>query len=335
MIKKIDLEAHFYDISSVEALTAQDTNKYPHRLEDNNTIYWVPNIGMCQDKFGAQLLDYAEMRIKSMDASGIQKAVLSLAPGIDFLPAKDSIEACRKANDACYKITQEFPDRFLGSAIIPILDPDAAVAELERCVKDYGFVMWQTHSNYGPGKDPDNLEFRPVWKKVAELGIFAYLHPTVSHMQKFNDYGYPMSAPGLGFTCDTMASIIRMILAGIFDEIPDLKVVLGHFGEALPFLMERMDNRFTWLKCPEMKNKKKISEYFGTQIFVTTSGNASIPAFECTRSVLGIDSIMLGTDYPFETMEDTIDFLEKCPMTEEEKEKLKYKNAAEKLGLIL
>lgn len=334
MIKKIDLEAHFYDISSIEALTAQDENSYPHRVEENNTIYWVDGVGMCQDKFGAELLDYAEMRIKYMDAAGIQKAVLSLAPGIDFLPAKDSVDACRKANDACYRITKEFPDRYWGSAILPILDPAAAVEELERCVKDYGFVMWQTHSNYGPGKDPDNAEFRPVWEKVAELGIFAYLHPTVSYMQKFNDYGYPMAAPALGFTADTQAAIIRLILSGIFDDIPDLKVVLGHFGEALPFLMERMDNRFTWLKCPEMKNKKKVSEYFGTNIFVTTSGNASVPAFECTRSVLGIENIMLGTDYPFERMGECVDFLESCPMTEEEKELLYYKNAA-KLGLTL
>lgn len=334
MIKKIDLEAHFYDISSVEALKAQDENSYPHMTAEDNTIHWVKGIGMCQNKFGAELLDYADKRIKSMDALGIEKSILSLAPGIDFLPPESSRDACRKANDALYKIIQEFPGRFLGSAIVPILDPDAAVKELERCVKELGFVMWQTHSNYGDRKDPDNMEFRPVWKKCEELGIFAYLHPTVSYMQKFNDYGYPMAAPALGFTADTMAAIIRMILSGMFDEMPNLKVVLGHFGEALPFLMERMDNRFTWLKCPEQKNEKKVSEYFGTNIFVTTSGNASIPAFECTRSVLGIDSIMLGTDYPFERMEDCIAFLESCPMTEEEKEKLYYKNA-EKLGLFL
>ena len=127
---------------------------------------------------------------------------------------------------------------------------------------------------------------------------------------------------------------LRLILSGIFDEIPDLKVVLGHFGEALPFLMERMENRFSWLPNPKQKNKEQMGAYWGKNIFVTTSGNTSIPAFECTRAAIGIDSIMLGTDYPFEHMEECVGYLETCPMTEEEKEKLYYKNA-EKLGLYL
>ena len=334
MIKKIDLENHFYDISSVETLQARKVGDYPYYTKDDNTIHWVEGVAMCQDKFSFELLDFAEKRLKIMDELGIEKAVISLAPGIDYLPPAESIPACRKANEALYKVTQQFPGRFLGSAILPILDVEEAVKELEHCVKDYGFVMWQTHSNYGPNIDPDNEQFRPVWRKVAELGIFAYLHPTVSHQPKFNQYGYAMAAPGLGFTIDTMGSIIRMIMSGIFDEIPDLKVVLGHFGEALPFLMERIDNRMCMLPNPQHKNKNLPSTYWGKNIFVTTSGNTSIPAFVCTRSAIGIDSIMLGTDYPFEHMEECIAYLESCPMTEEEKEKVYYKNAA-KLGLTL
>lgn len=334
MIKKIDLENHFYDISSVEALQSRAKGDYPYWDKETNTIHWLEGIAMCQDKFYENLLDFANIRLKIMDELGIEKAVISLAPGIEALPPEESRIACKKANDALYKVMQEFPGRFLESAILPILDVDAAVEELEHCVKDYGFVMWQTHSNYGAGIDPDQKKFWPVWKKVADLGIFAYLHPTVSHQPKFNEYGYAMAAPGLGFTIDTMGSIVRMILSGIFDEIPDLKVVLGHFGEALPFLMERMENRFSWLPNPKQKNKEQMGAYWGKNIFVTTSGNTSIPAFECTRAAIGIDSIMLGTDYPFEHMEECVGYLETCPMTEEEKEKLYYKNA-EKLGLYL
>ena len=280
MIKKIDLENHFYDISSVEALQSRAKGDYPYWDKETNTIHWLEGIAMCQDKFYENLLDFANIRLKIMDELGIEKAVISLAPGIEALPPEESRIACKKANDALYKVMQEFPGRFLGSAILPILDVDAAVEELEHCVKDYGFVMWQTHSNYGAGIDPDQKKFWPVWKKVADLGIFAYLHPTVSHQPKFNEYGYAMAAPGLGFTIDTMGSIVRMILSGIFDEIPDLKVVLGHFGEALPFLMERMENRFSWLPNPKQKNKEQMGAYWGKNIFVTTSGNTSIPAFE-------------------------------------------------------
>jgi predicted TIM-barrel fold metal-dependent hydrolase len=157
---------------------------------------------MCQDKFSFELLDFAEKRIKIMDEIEIEKAIISLAPGIDILPPEESIPACKKANDALYAVTKKFPGRFLGSAILPIHDVEASCKELERCVKELGFVMWQTHSNYGKVIDPDNEKFWPVWRKVAELGIFAYLHPTVSHQLKYNDYGYAMAAPGLRFPID-------------------------------------------------------------------------------------------------------------------------------------
>ena len=195
MIKKLDLENHYYDISSVEALQAR--TEYPYWTKEDNTIHWVEGIAMCQNKFYENLLDFAKLRLTSMDALGIEKAVLSLAPGIDYLPAEEAIPACKAANDACYRVMQEYPGRFLGSAILPIQDPEAAVAELERCVKDYGFVMWQTHSNYGDGINPDDEKFRPVWAKCAELGVFVYLHPTISHLKKFNEYGYAMAGPGL------------------------------------------------------------------------------------------------------------------------------------------
>ena len=331
-MKKIDFENHYYDISSVETLKAR--TECPYWTKDTNTIYWNPKVGMCQDKFEFELLDFAEKRIKIMDKLEIEKAIISLAPGIDYLPPEESIPACKAANDALYKITQQFPGRFLGSAILPIHDGEASIAERERCVKELGFVMWQTHSNYGPGIEPDDKKFWPVWRKVAELGIFAYLHPVTSHQPKFNDYGYAMASPGLGFTIDTMGAIIRILLSGMFDEIPDLKIVLGHFGEALPFLMERMDNRMAMLPIPEQKNKEKPSYYFGKNIYVTTSGNAYAPAYECCKAAIGIDSILLGTDYPFETMESCIEFIDSLPMTVEEREKLYFRNA-EKLGVSL
>ena len=132
---------------------------------------------MCQDKFYFELLDFAEKRLKTMDELGIEKSVISLALASTICPPPRAFPPARRPTRPLYKVTQQFPGRFLGSAILPILDVEAAVKELEHCVKDYGFVMWQTHSNYGPNIDPDNEQFRPVWRKVAELGIFAYLHP--------------------------------------------------------------------------------------------------------------------------------------------------------------
>ena len=100
MIRKIDLENHFYDISSVEALQARKAGDYPYWDKESNTIHWLEGIAMCQNKFYENLLDFADIRLKTMDELGIEKAVISLAPGIEALPPEESIDACRKANDA-------------------------------------------------------------------------------------------------------------------------------------------------------------------------------------------------------------------------------------------
>lgn len=331
-MKKIDLENHFYNQFSVDVLQGREGKGYPYWDAKTNAVWFMKQVSMDHTVLGPKLCDFAEKRIPEMEALDIEKAVISLAPGIDILPAAESVEACRKANDALYELTQRYP-QLIGSAILPMFDADAAVAELDRCVNDLGFRMWQAHSNIN-GHHHDEEQFRPIWKKVEELGIFAYLHPNYNPLNDmFNDYGYPMAGPGLGFTADTSGAIIRIMLSGMLDEMPNLQIVLGHFGEALPFLMERLDNRMAMLPEPKQLNKQKPSYYFGRNIKVTTSGNTSIPAFECTRAAIGMDNILLGTDHPFESMTECIEYLEKCPMSVADRERLYYKNAEKLLGL--
>lgn len=330
-MKKIDLENHFYNQFSVDVLQGREGKGYPYWDAKTNAVWFMEQVSMDHTVLGPKLCDFAEKRIPEMEKLEIEKAVISLAPGIDILPAGESVEACRKANDALYELTQRYP-QLIGSAILPMFDAKAAVAELDRCVNDLGFKMWQAHSNIA-GHHHDEEQFRPIWKKLEELGIFVYLHPNYNPLNDmFNDFGYPMAGPGLGFTADTSGAIIRIMLSGRLDEMPNLQIVLGHFGEALPFLMERLDNRMAMLPEPKQLNEQKPSYYFGHNIKVTTSGNTSIPAFECTRAAIGMDNILLGTDHPFESMTECIEYLEKCPMSVEDRKRLYYKNA-EKLGL--
>lgn len=330
-MKKIDLENHFYNQFSVDVLQGREGKGYPYWDAKTNAVWFMKQVSMDHTVLGPKLCDFAEKRLPEMEKLEIEKAVISLAPGIDILPAGESVEACRKANDALYELTQRYP-QLIGSAILPMFDAKAAVAELDRCVNDLGFKMWQAHSNIA-GHHHDEEQFRPIWKKLEELGIFVYLHPNYNPLNDmFNDFGYPMAGPGLGFTADTSGAIIRIMLSGMLDEMPNLRIVLGHFGEALPFLMERLDNRMAMLPEPKQLNEQKPSYYFGHNIKVTTSGNTSIPAFECTRASIGMDNILLGTDHPFESMTECIEYLEKCPMSVEDRKRLYYKNA-EKLGL--
>lgn len=328
-MKLIDLENHFYDESLIEALAARTST--PKFNKDTNVITWYDGIDMPQGPLLGKLLDMEEGRIKLMDELGISTAVVSCSPGAEMLDREESIRVCQLTNKALYDLTQKYPGRYLGSAILPICDIPAALAELEKCVKEYGFVSWHTHSNYGDSA-PDDPQYRVLLQKAADLGVYVYIHPQLTNNPRLKGYGFGLAGPALGFTVDTLTTITRMIVSGAFDEIPNLKVFLGHLGEAMPFLMDRMDNRIMLIKSDPIKNKHVPSYYFKNNIFVTVSGNMSPEAFKCTKDVLGIDRICFGSDYPFEGPTEMVEFVKNLPLTDEERELLYYKNA-EALGV--
>ena len=249
-MRRIDLENHFYDQSLIDALAARAC---PPRYDSKtDVIHWTDNIAMPQGPLLKKLLDVGEARLSLMDRQGITQAVISCSPGAEQLPVSDSIAACQATNAALYELTRRYPDRYLGSAILPVGDIDASLAELERCVTEYGFVSWHTHSNYG-NSAPDEARYRPLFRKAADLGIYVYLHPQLPEGKRYEGYGFTFAGPGLGFTVDTVTTLLRMVVSGLFDEIPHLKLVLGHLGEGLPFLMERIENRIKFLPNPALQ----------------------------------------------------------------------------------
>lgn len=330
-MKLIDFENHFYDQSLIDALTAR--TEPPYYRPDTDFITWSDSIEMPQGPLLGKLLEVGDKRIALMDELGITCAVLSCSPGAEQLDRETSIAVCRKTNDALYALTQRYPGRYLGSAILPVKDVPAAVKELERCVKELGFVAWHTHSNYGETAC-DDPRYLPLFQKAEELGIYVYLHPQLAHKSRVDDIGFPVAGPGLGFTLDTVTTLTRMIIGGMLDRVPELKLVLGHYGEALPFLLDRMDNRLTFLPNPKAKNQHNFSYYFHKNIYVTTSGNMSKEAFECTRRVLGLDRILYGSDYAFEDPHEMVNYVRNLPLGEAEREMLYYKNA-QKLGVTV
>ena len=327
---RIDLENHFYDQSLIDALTAQAAP--PCYDPSADVIHWSDNVSMPQGKLLQTLLEVGEGRLALMDKLGITRAVLSCSPGAEQLPPAQSIAACKATNDALYHLTQRYPDRYLGSAVLPVADIDAALAELERCVKEHGFVSWHTHSNYG-ATSPDQPRYRPLFEKAAELGVYVYLHPQMPQGPRYEGYGFTFAGPGLGFTVDTVTTLMRMVVSGLFDEIPTLKLVLGHLGEGLPFLLDRIENRIKFLPNPAIRCRRDLGYYFKHNIWVTTSGNMSPQAFQCAKDVLGIDRILCGTDYPFESADDMMTFLNGLPLTEDEAEQLFFRNAETALGI--
>jgi len=331
-MKRIDLENHFYDQCLIDAMRKR-TNAPMYNLAED-TIEWTPSINMPQGELLDKLLDVSEKRFELMTSKGINHAVLSSAGGPELLDAENSIDVCKVTNDRLFTLTQHYQGHLFGSAVLPVKDINTAVNELERCVSDLGFVCWHTHSNYGDST-PDDPRYFPLFKKASELGIYVYLHPHLPASEKFGEYGFTFAGPGLGFTVDTMTTIMRMIVSGLFDELPDLKVVLGHLGEGLPFLLERIENRLAFMNNPAIKCQLPIHEYFRRNIWVTTSGNMSLPAFECAKEVLGTDQILFASDYPFESLDAMMHFLHGIPLSEDDYKKMYYKNAEKYLGISL
>ena len=147
--------------------------------------------------------------------------------------------------------------------------------------------------------------------------------------------GFTFVGPGLGFTVDTVTTLLRMVVSGLFDEIPSLRLVLGHLGEGLPFLLDRIENRIKFLPNPAIRCRRPLRYYFQHNIWVTTSGNMSPEAFRCTQDVLGMDHILFASDYPYESVEDMMAFLRGIPLNEADYARLYYQNAEALLGISL
>jgi len=332
-MKLIDLEHHFYDMAAVEAMENRK-GAYPYIDKEAKAIQWTKKIAMPFDALREKLTDVGEDRVAIMDRVGITTAVLSHSQALEELDPSESIGIAKHANDTMYEMSQKFPGRYLGSASLPVKDVDAACKELERCVKELGFVGWHTHSNYiGAGANEER--FLPIFETAADLGIYVYLHPTLPEYEDLEEFGFTFAGPAAGFTIDTLIMTLKLIVSGLFDRVPKTKLVIGHFGEAIPFLLDRIDNRLNFLPNPKCKNQRKPSEYFRDNIYVTTSGNMSPAAFRCTKDVLGIEKIIFGSDYCYESVDAMTDFVKGLEITDTERELLFYKNAEKLMDLSL
>ena len=148
--------------------------------------------------------------------------------------------------------------------------------------------------------------------------------------------GYPaLNGAMAGFAAEASLHALRLICSGLFDEYPDLKIMLGHLGEAIPFWLWRMDkhgpNTFDDPKFKKLQ--RQPSEYFRDNFLVTTSGMLWSPALKFVISVLGADKVLFGTDYPPESAKDAVDFIKSAPISQANRNKICHSNAERLLGL--
>ena len=284
-----------------------------------------------------QLSDLGDKRIAEMDAAGIDIQVLSLtSPGVEQLEAVPAIALAREANDFLADAIAKNPKRFAGFAALPTAAPDKAGEELERMVRDRGFkgAIINGHSR---GRYLDDKFFWPIFERAELLNVPIYLHPTPPP-QPVIDASYGgfapivtemFAGPGWGWHVETAIHVIRIILGGVFDQYPKLQIVIGHMGETLPFMLQRLDV----MPIAMTKTNRSISTYLRENVHYTFSGFNFTPTFLDLLLQVGIDRIMFSADHPYASMAQARAFLDQLPVCFADKERIAHGNAERLLGL--
>jgi predicted TIM-barrel fold metal-dependent hydrolase len=299
----------------------------------------------------ARLTEVGAERIRLMDAAGIDVQVLShVQPGIQILPDTDAelaVDVCREVNDWLAEVIAAHPTRFAGFAMLPTQSPPEAAEELERTVRSFGFkgALINGHTN---GRYLDDPSFDVLLGKAAALRVPIYIHPT-DPPQAVSDVYYEPFASVLvttwGWPVETGTHLLRLIYAGVFDRHPDLKIIIGHMGELLPYCYTRINQGLTmagWLLAAQSKNRQStpatsmrntVDYYMKKNVFITSSGVFDVPVFDCARAMLGLDNLMFSVDYPFQDNFAAMEFLEQCDLSPEDKERFAHRTAETLLRL--
>ncbi len=277
-----------------------------------------------------KLADLGELRLGEMDAAGIDMQVISHAPSaIQQIEPNESVPEATRMNDRLHDAVDRNPERFAAFAALPTRDPKAAADELERTVSRLGFKGAMIH---GRTQDVfhDVNTFWPIYERAQHLDVPIYIHPGPPHPAMVQAYyaDYLADFPALnsaawGYTIDTANQVVRMILSGLFDTYPDLKIIIGHMGESLPFLVDRIDEA---LKRPGNK-AIEFKQTFCQNFYITTSGHFSTPALLCALMELGIDHILFSVDWPFIDNAPGTRWMDTVPVSAADREKVLNGNA--------
>lgn len=322
----ISLEEHFFSSAAPSSLHEKHAEQLRH----------IPNVL-------AQLTDLGPRhRLPDMDAGGIALQVVSHAPGLGVHDAALS----RATNDQLAKAIDEEDrragggrkkgrGRLAGFAAVPMADPEAAGAELRRAVMELGFVgaLIDNHCN---GKFYEGPEYDVWWAAVEELGVPVYLHPSWPSEDMRARYCSPtfteatagsLASSGWGWHTETGLHVLRLFASGLFDRRRGLKIVVGHMGEMIPFMLQRIAQ----LSRRWGTFERDFGTVYRENIWVTTSGDWSLDPLRCILANTRLDHILYSVDYPFVSNEvglRWIQELEKSGLVDEEGLKgIAYKNA--------
>ncbi len=275
------------------------------------------------------LVDLGEERIAAMDADGIDMQLLLLSsPGVQSFHAATATSLATETNDYASAACAKYPARFAALAALAPQDPAGAVRELERAMKLPG-IKGAIVNSHTQGEYLDAPTYLPIFEALDALDAPLYIHPREpAGAMNTVMTGPVVGGPAWAYAVEVGTHVLRLIQSGLFDRFPRLRVVVGHMGEALPFWLPRIDNRYRFNLRGPATLRRLPGDYIRENIWVTTSGMNYWPQLDMTLKVLGPDRVLYATDYPFEDQREAVRMVEEMPLSPTQKHALFEGNAA-------
>jgi aminocarboxymuconate-semialdehyde decarboxylase len=326
-MKIIDFHNHYYPPQYLEEIISGPSNVKVSFDSDHNPLLYYPGDYNIVVR-GHRDIDY---RAEVLTKAGIDKQILTFTtPGTHVESPARSVELARIVNDSLAKIVAERGDRFAALATLPLNDPEASMAELDRAFGQLGFKGVMLHSNVN-GVALSDRRFWPLYEKANDWHAVFYIHPSFPvGVEAMTDYWL---MPLIGFPFDTTLAAAKIVFSGVVENFPNIRWVLGHLGGAIPYLAERLDRGyFAFRECRE-NIKTPPSEYLKKFYYDTV--NFDVKALEFAISFAGADHLVAGSDYPHQigSLEKMVSTIKKLNISAQEKAGILGENAAKLLEL--
>jgi 2,3-dihydroxybenzoate decarboxylase len=297
---------------------------------------WRTLVPMIPEQFLQRILpsltDTSSRRLELMDQGEIDLAVLSNVASVQgFLEPQAALRIAQESNDHLAEVVRARPDRFAAFATTPLQHPEEGAKELQRAVEQLGLVgtMLFGHTD---GRYLDDRSFDPFWERAQDLDVPVYLHAADAATLPVSLSGRPeLMGATWSWTAETATHALRILFGGVFERFPRVRVILGHMGETLPFLLWRLDQRARAFAdhAPEVTP----SELVRRNIRVTTAGTFSDEPLRCALDALGEDNVMYSVDHPFESMTEAAEWLDAYRLDAQVRAKIEHANAQALLKL--
>lgn len=313
----IDCQSHLFCPAVVALMEKRDQDPRVQVVDGQRVVI----MGDWVRKFMPRHTDVAA-KLADMDAAGIAMTALSINdPGPEWFGAEGP-KVARLLNDFIAGIVRDHPTRFLGLCVLPLQDEAASRAELDRCVGPLGMKGILLYTNLA-GKFPDEPEFRWLFRRAVELDVPVLLHPALP-VTAPQVKGYEMIST-LGNMFENTIALTRIILSGILDEFPKLKLVCPHLGGTLPYILGRLDHQTQVLKRGPKNLTKAPSEYLKQVWFDIVS---PLPlAMRLVYDMMGPDKLLFSSDHPWVDPRIILDALASLKLPAEDEEKIMVGNA--------